>query len=402
MYIRKQPSGNSAADVSQHRRGRGEYEISGNLEADAGTLKPADLFDRELHLKYGELGYRRTGCRLKATHGKKRLRLDDPHRGMHPALQLEAVLLLPKSRRDEIGVAGGEPTIRADGYILRQIDFRNVRLEPGLALIEVDELHLDNGSQVVTLDFADRMAEIMRVQERIALLPDGLRLLLNEHQSLLHGVDAIGKDGLSLVQQIMDEVYRVAPDYNFNYQVGTDALPLLHELSGSQSSYEPLNIDFVAPDDYDIKLREGSKLRGNLAARGVESARFRHAVRAAYQSTCFICGFRSPASADCRVPGVDSAHILPWAKYDLDLVSNGICLCKLHHWAFDQGIMSIAVAGETYSTQVTERGKRSHPASTIEKLQMASGVINAARLPVDRRCWPDPRYLQIFNEAIDN
>ena len=45
---------------------------------------------------------------------------------------------------------------------------------------------------------------------------------------------------------------------------------------------------------------------------------------------------------------MDAAHILPWAGYDLDVVSNGLCFCKHHHWAFDEGLILLSAgAGPT-------------------------------------------------------
>ena len=52
-----------------------------------------------------------------------------------------------------------------------------------------------------------------------------------------------------------------------------------------------------------------------------------------------LCGLHLPRTSVNASAGVDAAHILPWADYDLDHVCNGICLCKHHHWAFDEGLL---------------------------------------------------------------
>ena len=38
---------------------------------------------------------------------------------------------------------------------------------------------------------------------------------------------------------------------------------------------------------------------------------------------------------------MEAAHIIPRAKRGSDTVSNGLCLCPMHHWAFDRGLWSL-------------------------------------------------------------
>lgn len=67
---------------------------------------------------------------------------------------------------------------------------------------------------------------------------------------------------------------------------------------------------------------------------------FRKAVVTAYDHRCSFCGIRM------RTPdghtAVDGAHIIPWSVSQNDLPQNGISLCKLCHWTFDEGLISIA------------------------------------------------------------
>lgn len=66
---------------------------------------------------------------------------------------------------------------------------------------------------------------------------------------------------------------------------------------------------------------------------------FRQAVREAYSEMCVVCGTRRE-TPNGR-PEVEVAHILPKAKGGPDDIRNGIALCKLHHWAFDNGWLEI-------------------------------------------------------------
>jgi len=38
---------------------------------------------------------------------------------------------------------------------------------------------------------------------------------------------------------------------------------------------------------------------------------------------------------------VEAAHIKPWHKSYDDRPTNGLALCRLCHWSFDQGLMSV-------------------------------------------------------------
>jgi putative restriction endonuclease len=61
---------------------------------------------------------------------------------------------------------------------------------------------------------------------------------------------------------------------------------------------------------------------------------FRRRVLAAYESRCALCGV--------QLRLVDAAHIIP-VKHSSsnDETRNGLCLCALHHRAFDQGLVAV-------------------------------------------------------------
>jgi len=84
-----------------------------------------------------------------------------------------------------------------------------------------------------------------------------------------------------------------------------------------------------------------AKVEQIWSKRDNNAATFRRNVREAYRSTCVVCGLRVPGCGPGGNPGVDAAHILPWANFDLDRITNGLCLCKMHHWAFDEGLIAI-------------------------------------------------------------
>ncbi len=49
---------------------------------------------------------------------------------------------------------------------------------------------------------------------------------------------------------------------------------------------------------------------------------------------------------------VEAAHIVPWSESQDDQPTNGLCLCRICHWSFDEGLMSV---GKKYEVLVSKR-----------------------------------------------
>lgn len=71
----------------------------------------------------------------------------------------------------------------------------------------------------------------------------------------------------------------------------------------------------------------------------VRKAAFRRAVVHAYAYRCAICGIRMITPNGHS--GVEAAHIIPRARTHNDDVRNGLSLCRLCHWAFDELLVSV-------------------------------------------------------------
>jgi len=67
---------------------------------------------------------------------------------------------------------------------------------------------------------------------------------------------------------------------------------------------------------------------------------FRRAVVKIYNHRCAFCGVRM-LTADGRT-AVDAAHIIPWSISHDDDLHNGMALCRLCHWTFDQGLLGVS------------------------------------------------------------
>lgn len=64
---------------------------------------------------------------------------------------------------------------------------------------------------------------------------------------------------------------------------------------------------------------------------------FRRAVVMAYAYRCAMCGIRV-LTADGRT-AVEAAHIHAWSVSRNDDPTNGLALCRLCHWSFDEGLL---------------------------------------------------------------
>jgi len=67
--------------------------------------------------------------------------------------------------------------------------------------------------------------------------------------------------------------------------------------------------------------------------------RFRKEVIALFNNICAVCG--DDYSINNEITSCEAAHIVPRSMRGVDDLSNGLCLCKIHHWAFDEGLISI-------------------------------------------------------------
>lgn len=73
--------------------------------------------------------------------------------------------------------------------------------------------------------------------------------------------------------------------------------------------------------------------------REVRSPAFRRAVMTLYQYTCAVCRMRI-VTID-GLSAVDAGHIVPFSVSQNDDPRNGVALCKIHHWAFDNGLIGV-------------------------------------------------------------
>ena len=77
---------------------------------------------------------------------------------------------------------------------------------------------------------------------------------------------------------------------------------------------------------------------------------FRQEIMRIYNYTCAVCRLRVDTMDGESITVTDAAHIIPFSVSYSDDIRNGISLCKLHHWVFDQGLISFS---EKYKVKVS-------------------------------------------------
>jgi putative restriction endonuclease len=85
----------------------------------------------------------------------------------------------------------------------------------------------------------------------------------------------------------------------------------------------------------------------------VRAQGFRKTIVHLYGHRCAMCGIRMITPEGHTI--VEAAHIKPWALSHDDLPANGLALCRLCHWSFDEGLMSV---GRDYEVLVSKQAKK--------------------------------------------
>jgi len=112
---------------------------------------------------------------------------------------------------------------------------------------------------------------------------------------------------------------------------------------------------------------------------------FRKAIVVLYEHRCSLCGLRMITPEGYTA--VDAAHILPWSESHDDRPTNGMALCKLCHWSFDRGLMSVGKEYEVLISKTvrTDRNILGHTLTLLDRPIFK---------PKQERFWPDQKNLK--------
>lgn len=120
-------------------------------------------------------------------------------------------------------------------------------------------------------------------------------------------------------------------------------------------------------------------------ARKYRVADFRGRVLSAYQHRCAVCGV--------QLKLIDAAHIIPVASdSSTDETTNGIALCKLHHYAYDRNLISFST---DYAVEVSSTEQSRLAAENLAGGfgSFKKGLLTAIILPADKRDYPSAAYI---------
>lgn len=176
-------------------------------------------------------------------------------------------------------------------------------------------------------------------------------------------------------------IYR--PELPF-YVVGDRPDDLAFELMADAPGTR-LAIDQPATANLPLKAYATRAVRHRL-----HQARFRYLVLAAYRSQCSICRLR-------HKPLLDAAHILPDRDEEgRPEVPNGLALCKIHHSAYDVGIVGVS---PDYTVHLRKDVLKEVDGPMLRHgLQELHGVrIQVPRAAANR---PNPQYLAVRFEQF--
>jgi putative restriction endonuclease len=111
----------------------------------------------------------------------------------------------------------------------------------------------------------------------------------------------------------------------------------------------------------------------------IREAGFRRAIVGIYAHQCAFCrlSIRSPEEHTV----VQAAHIIPWSEGQDDDPRNGLALCGVCHWTFDEGLLSLSDKWHILFSPYLER--KDHQIGYLRTLKGTQML-----LPEDDLLWP--------------
>jgi hypothetical protein len=381
--------------------GRGEYELAGT----DGAIAVHNLFSLRLFLETlpGVAIDSTSVCEQRD--GKPRIRLAQRATNAHPSALIAASILLPKPRRKKADAVAAT-LIQWEGFVVQTVRVDVVQVNSAGVVLRPVTIKLENAfGNRADIDYSERMVRVARVWAAAATGNSSVDHAVRDHAVAFGSSASTRAQILSALSGVHRALRRPTGDL----------LPILESHYGIASimaSVGAMSAD-ITDADYDesvltsplearvTRVRQWRK----AAVRGPAASQFRKEVRLAYDHRCLISGLRLPTTDKKTRAGVDAAHVLPWSRYDLDRLENGICLSKQCHWAFDEGILRLKYDESTkdYVVFIPSDFKAAARRASFDIAAFSpfEGPVPKARLPSDPRCWPAKTYLDELNQFLD-
>lgn len=81
---------------------------------------------------------------------------------------------------------------------------------------------------------------------------------------------------------------------------------------------------------------------------------FRRKILTIYDHQCAACGLRIKLPAGNAVSFIDAAHLIPFSVSQNDHPTNGLALCKNHHWAMDRNLIAPSPEHKWHVSQIID------------------------------------------------
>ncbi|MBA3491206.1 MAG: HNH endonuclease [Rubrobacteraceae bacterium] len=145
-----------------------------------------------------------------------------------------------------------------------------------------------------------------------------------------------------------------------------------------------------------LKRPDDSKVEETLSIEeayrpAVRDQGFRRAVVTAYLHRCALCGIRV-RTLDGHT-AVTAAHIIPWSETQDYRPANGMALCRMCHWTFDEGLLGVSQVYEVVASR--QLNVLYNLPGYLTNLE-GRGIVGPARKPL----WPDIASLQWHQENV--
>lgn len=127
------------------------------------------------------------------------------------------------------------------------------------------------------------------------------------------------------------------------------------------------------------------------------SPAFRRKILDIYDHQCAACGLRIRLSSGNDVSFIDAAHLIPFSESHNDHPTNGLALCKNHHWAMDRNLIAPCpgiAAGDAGRAPVWHVSKLIDPRRSNGERELHELSGKSVLLPKDPAFHPDHEGLE--------
>ena len=169
--------------------------------------------------------------------------------------------------------------------------------------------------------------------------------------------------------------------------------PAYHSAASPLSATEAIKVnklDFSKPnlDANDLSGVAANRIKAlKTVARWVRNQNFRRNVMHVYGYRCAICGLQANL--------VHGSHIVSVASGGTDETVNGLCLCVLHHEAYDQGLLAIDGLGRILrNTAMASELAKASLSGGLDAFFETARVGQTIHLPVEAKYSPRPEFLE--------